>query len=932
MRQKTTYPAPLTSSAEGFRNDRDEGTGPVGRPRSDTPIAQERPVLEDRGDSPAPPITPPPGSGDEQESVTIAQLQHLAKQFAEMSPMNPPKRFNYEDSDDLTQELNEFHSYAETRQWQDFATQYYRAFPDRRWEGMNRAGRQEFSKALLTRLLDPAQTNRIISARRLVYILQGCWVEYQDGKEHLKSIQKNAAILREVHAIPIVTQALRSASDLLHQIPSVTSGNSGAGLGSPSANAVYTSAERSCAEIELLITLLYFLIETERHTKERLDGIQETYLPLTILLFQMVSRLMERSKKGFPVKKLLLTLWKTLLITFGGLEEVKALMGHVRHMHDLPDRQDQSSVASQYKVHLHEYYIFQEEFQSRFPFFDMETLQHPYKDILRSFSAPRRAPPTPLTAGIPKKPLYRTSLNILQPTGPAIFPFPTLPDIYQKSPGEGMPKALREAVELHHQYMYLSVSSIQAEQMGRSMHAHRMGLGSSAPSAIFPRPRPRSSTYTPFSSSKASTILGSADTVQRLSNLETFYKGVIPYLPSVSLFLVKILIATMSASSGPKDRDRSGPSGEERSGGRRTVEEVDAARHREIMWKAVSAVMLLLLKHLKCHHTLASVSFGEKLVNANVIPLIIKLFTQHDAIDLGHARNEITAFTFLTYCTARQKPRVAPGTLAKPDGGEDDRVSWRNTFAMVNFLRVLQSLTKHQGARIRLLLQYKAHATLRKVLDFEEAEVQRYGLKVCKSLVPFVSRKWRHINMHVISGIYMQCPQSLRDDWLMGGEMEILDEEARRHEENLLDLVEYYNTQIMCPGPTTSRGVSRQERETADEMAHRLAVSTLAYTSPSDLDKDKKEDTTDVEEEEEEEEVGEFDLTFINDYERWLENEVFSLTEDDVQEEGESMLAPEIAEGLEAPNTPTSHSGMSDQEEAGEATDAGVGWESEVLL
>lgn len=30
-----------------------------------------------------------------------------------------------------------------------------------------------------------------------------------------------------------------------------------------------------------------------------------------------------------------------------------------------------------------------------------------------------------------------------------------------------------------------------------------------------------------------------------------------------------------------------------------TLEEVDAARHKEIMWKAVAGVVLLLLKHFK---------------------------------------------------------------------------------------------------------------------------------------------------------------------------------------------------------------------------------------------------------------------------------------------------------------------------------------------
>jgi hypothetical protein len=91
---------------------------------------------------------------------------------------------------------------------------------------------------------------------------------------------------------------------------------------------------------------------------------------------------------------------------------------------------------------------------------------------------------------------------------------------------------------------------------------------------------------------------------------------------------------------------------------------------------------------------------------------------------------------------------------------------------------------------------------LKKVLKLDDPLIQLYGHKLCKNLVPFCGRKWRqcrlmyflllsckeHIpdshalylaNMKIISGIYLHCRQNLRDDWLMGGEPEILIEESQ---------------------------------------------------------------------------------------------------------------------------------------------------------
>ena len=44
--------------------------------------------------------------------------------------------------------------------------------------------------------------------------------------------------------------------------------------------------------------------------------------PLPLVLFSMVAGLKDRLPKGYPVKKVLLLLWKTLLACLGGMKEV----------------------------------------------------------------------------------------------------------------------------------------------------------------------------------------------------------------------------------------------------------------------------------------------------------------------------------------------------------------------------------------------------------------------------------------------------------------------------------------------------------------------------------------------------------------------------------------------------------------------------------
>lgn len=58
--------------------------------------------------------------------------------------------------------------------------------------------------------------------------------------------------------------------------------------------------------------------------------------PLPIVLMQMIASLKDKLPKGFPVKKVLLLVWKVLLACLGGMKEVSKAKNLAREVSGLP--------------------------------------------------------------------------------------------------------------------------------------------------------------------------------------------------------------------------------------------------------------------------------------------------------------------------------------------------------------------------------------------------------------------------------------------------------------------------------------------------------------------------------------------------------------------------------------------------------------------
>ncbi|EEH09287.1 conserved hypothetical protein [Histoplasma capsulatum G186AR] len=283
-------------------------------------------------------------------------------------------------------------------------------------------------------------------------------------------------------------------------------------------------------------------------------------------------------------------------------------------------------------------------------------------------------------------------------------------------------------------------------------------------------------------------------------------------------------------------------------------EELDAIRHREITSSAISGCLLLILKWFKRSHILKFEYMTQLLLDSNYLPLILKMFI-HQEIDRAVAqRNDRDDLSFFHFCHihSNQPPELATSSEPEEPDSEDDAApppiprkarpqqpapdssarsvspqklpphprersaplpevdelgypsapatagpittfSFRNFFSSINFLHIMQKITRGKAHRCLLLVQYKSSNILRKGIKVPDPRLRLYTLKLVKSQVPYCGRKWRQNHMRVITAIYLYCRPELRDDWLAGSDVDAEVEEALPMEQTLRGLTHWWH-------------------------------------------------------------------------------------------------------------------------------------------
>ena len=290
-----------------------------------------------------------------------------------------------------------------------------------------------------------------------------------------------------------------------------------------------------------------------------------------------------------------------------------------------------------------------------------------------------------------------------------------------------------------------------------------------------------------------------------------------------------------------------------------SVEELDSLRCREITAKAVSGLLLLLLKWFKISHVLKFEYLTQLLLDSNYLPLILKLFAHQDLDKCVEAKTDREELQFFAMC--RHLSHDGSAGKSAEESGEDEacpppvvrlrreevgptsaegssppersdtnpetdesgnaeqaaepitNFSWRNFFSSINYLRIMQKICKDKAHRNLLLVQYKSSTILKKSLKVPQPQLRLYTLKLFKNQVPYCGRKWRQTNMRVITAVYLYCRPELRDDWLAGSDVDAEVEEALPLEQALRALTHWHNLKRYPEQMGADTGVLEEEQD-----------------------------------------------------------------------------------------------------------------------
>uniref|UniRef100_A0A2M4BCH2 Uncharacterized protein n=1 Tax=Anopheles marajoara TaxID=58244 RepID=A0A2M4BCH2_9DIPT len=751
----------------------------------------------------------------------------------------PDLDFVYADADSHTNEIAELYSYTEQAEFQHNV----KAFEDQMelyklppcWQKLTDADQNGIILKLLDQLDMSKKNLRMKAARCILYLAQGCWAEVQSDQEQQAWARKNVMMLYRNGVFGAFVELLNLEID-----------------NSSTANIAMRKIAVSLADsvdLRVILSVLYIITEVMRAEKEsksqEYDHLVSTFVTeitypiedelLSVKLLGMVTQFCTGMAPHFPMKKVLLLLWKISLVSLGGMDTLKdlkdkyrAAAGLLQNREDTleiskvmrassppitapsnddnqnakrsrPSRrvctnpsQSQESLIKQSSLDEQEQLGLEMETSNTENEEDLSDYFRQYEDPINgtassaasatageegstageggggattgtetstgatdgvegtkdeeqsspppvdeAAAAPvEEEPPQEISNRLPWAPkIRRKDIDIFLNNSRSKFIGYTLKDDHETL--AGLPQPIQEGFKTLKKHMYVSLADVQIrreEEINRN----------------------------PLSTSEGEIAL---------TPTEILYQAMLPNLSQYMISLLKILLAAAPTSKAktesinimadvlPEDMPMTVTQS--------TKLGIDVSRHKEITVKAVSAILLLYLKHFKINHIYQFEFMSQHLVFANCIPLVLKFFNQ-DIMSYVGSKNVIPIMDFPA-CVIGEQPELTSETMII---GDSAPYSWRNVFSCINLLRILNKLTKWKHSRIMMLVVFKSAPILKRTLKVRHALMQLYVLKLLKMQTKYLGRQWRKSNMKTISAIYAKVRHRLNDDWAFGNDLD----------------------------------------------------------------------------------------------------------------------------------------------------------------
>jgi len=687
---------------------------------------------------------------------------------------SPDIEFQYDDADSHAAEIAELYSYTEQPEFSLNLAAFESLMSlfglSNRWLKMSSSERNRAIQLLLDTLERCESAERLKGARAILYLAQGCWEECMSDTECWDVARDNVELLYR-HGV------FSSFIDLL----SIETENTGAANNALRKLAVSLA---DSVDLRVILTVLYIMVEVLRgHDDLRLrdsftlelgqvQGEEEDLLAVRLL--NMVTRYCSGSAPHFPMKKVLLLLWKVILASLGGSTVLGKLKSEYREQHGIPAQTEDTVTVSKTmraasppasaaelieatggrrnrrgiprmakQNSLDEMGLDLDDDPDEFNDETDTTPGSRDSGVESGFGRDSPRPVSPplecnqhVVRGLPWKPKVRQKdvESFLDNTRVKFVGFKLSEDNVSLA---GLPPPIHEGARILSQYVYKSLSESQIKREEEI--------------ALNPLSKPE------------------LDVPQ--TPAEQLYQDMLPSLPQYMIALLKILLAAAPTSKAKTDSINimTDVLPEEMP---MTVMQsmklgIDVNRHKEIIVKAVSAILLLLLKHFKINHIYQFEFMSQHLVFANCIPLVLKFFNQNIMAYIG-SKNNIALLDFPS-CVIGEQAELTAETL---EVGDTSVFCWRNMASCINLLRVLNKLTKWKHSRIMMLVVFKSAPILKRTLKVKHAMLQLYVLKLLKMQTKYLGRQWRKSNMKTMSAIYTKVRHRLNDDWAFGNDVD----------------------------------------------------------------------------------------------------------------------------------------------------------------
>ena len=684
----------------------------------------------------------------------------------------PDIEFTYADSDSLNNELAELYSYSENPELLKIKDAFELGIQSRyktttcNWIDLTGDEQKSYMHYLLERCELVSSEDRLNALRSFLYLAHGNFMYGLDEADLFQYSRANVFMMIQVNVFQAVI-------DLLALEKEVPPPNLEGGKGKLTITDNVT--------LRVCLSLLYVMVEVMRHEDSldtpHEDEFRKSFLRdlnnpvhgddnLTAFLFRMLLNFCNGSMPHYPIRKILLLLWKTILASLGGIDELTKLKHDSRTAVNLLPTFDETKPCR--------------------PLILPTAAFDPRGNISTQLGDHSQIP------GLISRPVSIVSdtdcvINFGEEKGLDFRPKAHIKDVanfiescrskfccYNGLSGSSedtmtadvtdLPQPIQESVRILRDHVYVPLSEVQIRKE-EEMEKQR-------------------------SMNEKVTL------VERDTPTEFLYKSLLPNLPQYMIAILKVLLAAAPTSKSkneslnifvdvvPADTPANMMESAQNS--------IDINRHKEIIVKAISATLLLLLKHLKNNHIYQFEFVGQHLVFANCIPLVLKFFNQN-VTQYVTLRNNLPGLNFPNCVLI---PPTESKTIDVADGlGMDaNTFCWRNVFSCINLVRILQKLTKWKHSRTVMLVVFRSSPILKRALKVRHPMMQLYVLKLLKVQTKYLGRNWRKTNMKIISAIYRKVRHHLHDDWAYGNDPDAKPWDFQTEEFALKNCVERFNT------------------------------------------------------------------------------------------------------------------------------------------